>query len=484
MLRRHSIPIAIGIATALTVFAQTHSYGLFGFDSYPILLTSRVQNLHDFLGNFTEELMDGRFEGHFYRPLLNLSFALDAAIWTLNPLGFQLTNAILFGAAVAVTWILARRLLGGNAMLGPWIAVLVFALHPTHVEVFPVPSRRPEMMAWIFGAGALALQLRGSRRWLPAALSFLAMLSKETALLLPFWIFVAVFLVEPNGRKATQATLPHAIAFAIAIALRLAVLHGPGGYGNTQLGTLIERGPKMIASALGVVLMPQPPLGAKLAGLPLVVLCVLVSLAGGVLLWRRASTRSNYRSEVNTLLIGAAWLLMVGWAASLAGRMASWYVFLIVGGWALVVGALAETAWRAARTRVTATHLAGAIVLCFVGVLTVWPALYSPFIHPYHEWDEAAAESRTFLTELDHRIQSADNGTTVPSPPVPRWAKVGPDAVAVRGAALFSGMTLDAYFELAYPERHILLARKGRERPGPDELLVVPTAFVPGFDGP
>ena len=112
MLRRHAIPILIGIATAVAVFAQTHSYGLFGFDSYPILLTSRVQNLHDLLGIFTEELMDGRFEGRFYRPILNLSFALDAAIWKLNPLGFQLTNAILFGAAIAVTWILARRLLG------------------------------------------------------------------------------------------------------------------------------------------------------------------------------------------------------------------------------------------------------------------------------------------------------------------------------------------------------------------------------------
>jgi hypothetical protein len=484
MWRRHLVPIALGIVAAAAVFVQTHAYGLFGFDSYPILLTSRVQSIHDFVGNFTKELMDGRFEGHFYRPLLNLSFALDAAIWKLNPLGFQLQNAILFGAAVAVTWILARRLLGANAMLGPWIAVLVFALHPTHVEVFPVPSRRPEMMAWILGAGALALQLRGSKRWLPAALSFLAMLSKETALLLPAWIFVAVFLVERNGRKAAAATMPHAIAFAIAIALRLAVLHGPGGYGNTKTSALIERGPHMIASALGVLLMPQPPLSAKLAGLPLVVLCVLVALAGCILLWRGASTRANYRREVNTLLIGAGWTLLVSWSASLAGRMASWYVFLIVGGWALVMGALAETAWRAARTRVTATHFAGASLLCLIGVLTVWPAVYSPFIHHYREWDEAARQSRTFLTELDHRIQDADNGTTVPSPPVPRWAKVSPDAVAVRGAALFSGMTLDAYFELAYPERHVLLARKGSERPGPDEVMVVPTAFVPGFDGP
>jgi len=61
MLRRLLIPVLVGVAFAAAVFAQSHAYGLFGFDSYPILLTSRVHTLHDFLGNFTEELMDGRF---------------------------------------------------------------------------------------------------------------------------------------------------------------------------------------------------------------------------------------------------------------------------------------------------------------------------------------------------------------------------------------------------------------------------------------
>jgi hypothetical protein len=486
MLRRQIIPIALGLAAALAVFAQTHGYGLFGFDSYPILLTSRVQNVHDFIGTFTEALMDGRFEGHFYRPLLNVSFALDSAIWKLNPAGYQLTNAILFGASVAATWILARRLLGASAMLGPWVAVLVFALHPTHVEVFPVPSRRPEMLAWIFGALALALQLRSpSRRWLPAVFSFVAMLSKETALLVPAWIFVALLLTRRNVRKSLTATMPHAVAFGIAVILRLAVLHGLGGYGNTTSKALMERGPDMIGSALGVLLMPQPPLRAKLAGMSVVVACVMATLVAFWWLSRAtAPKRPRHDEETNTLLIGAVWLVIVAWTASLAGRMASWYVFLIVGGWSLVMGALAETAWRAARTRVTTTHLGGAGLLGLIAVLTVWPAVYSPFVHRYREWDASAVQSRVFLTELNHRIEAAPNGSTVPSPPIPRWAKVSPAAVAVRGAALFSGMTLDAYFELEYPERHVRLARKGDERPGADEVLVFPTAFVPGFDGP
>jgi len=414
-----------------------------------------------------------------------VSFALDAAIWKLNPVGYQLTNAMLFGAAVAITWILARRLLGPAAWIGPWVAVLVFALHPTQVEVFPVPSRRPEMLAWIFGAGALALQLRSPfRRWLPAVFSLLAMLSKETALLLPAWIFVALLLTTRSLRKSVTTTMPHAVAFAVAIALRLAVLHGLGGYGNTNPGAMVARGGQTIASALSVLFMPQPPMRATVAGIALVVLCVIASLCAFLILPRLGGKRARHSADMNTVTIGAVWVLIVAWTAALAGRMASWYVFLMVGGWALIMGALAEAGWRAARTRQTSPHLLGAILLVLVTVLTVWPALYSPFIHRYREWDEAAVQSRAFLSELDHRIEDAPNGSVVPSPPIPRWAKVSPNFVAVRGAALFSGMTLDAYFELAYPDRHVRLAHKGGEKPSADEVLVVPTAFVPGFDGP
>jgi hypothetical protein len=308
------------------------------------------------------------------------------------------------------------------------------------------------------------------------------MLSKETALLLPFWIFVAFLLVERDARRAARIALPHALAGALAIVLRLAVLHGLGGYGPTNMAAALLHGPKMIAAALSLMLMSQPPLQADVAGVPLMLLSLVAAILAGVVL-SRASTRSMQR-ETNTILIGAIWVLMVAWTTSLAGRLASWYVFLMVGGWALVMGGLAEIGWRSARTDPRPTRLAGMSLLSLLVVLTVWPALYSPFVYRYREWDNAAAQSRVFLTRLDQTIQTAENGTVVPSPPIPRWAKVRPDAVAVRGAALFSGMTLDAYFELVYPARQVRLARTGNEQPAPDEVLVNPTALVPGFDGP
>ena len=57
--------------------------------------------------------MDGRYpNGHFYRPVTTLSFALDHAVWGLDPSGYHLTDlALLLACAIGVA-ALARRLLG------------------------------------------------------------------------------------------------------------------------------------------------------------------------------------------------------------------------------------------------------------------------------------------------------------------------------------------------------------------------------------
>ena len=86
----------LGLVAAGLTFARTARIGFVGHDNYPILIASRIRSWADFVGTFTEPLMDGRYAGEFYRPLLNLSFAVDHALWGTAAWGFQLTNAILF----------------------------------------------------------------------------------------------------------------------------------------------------------------------------------------------------------------------------------------------------------------------------------------------------------------------------------------------------------------------------------------------------
>ena len=90
------------VAAAIVFLTRSWRYGLLGFDCYPIIVTSRVRSLSDFLGNFTEKLMDGRYEGpppftsEFYRPLVNWSFAVDEALWGLDSAELNEPIALVF----------------------------------------------------------------------------------------------------------------------------------------------------------------------------------------------------------------------------------------------------------------------------------------------------------------------------------------------------------------------------------------------------
>ena len=89
------------LAVALVVFVATiaaaHRFvfdlGLMGWDTLPIADASRIASFGDLTGTVTEELMDGRYmDGHFYRPVKNAVFAVDWALWGLNPTGWHLTD--------------------------------------------------------------------------------------------------------------------------------------------------------------------------------------------------------------------------------------------------------------------------------------------------------------------------------------------------------------------------------------------------------
>ena len=58
-----------------------------------------------------------------FRPVVNLSFALDHALWGFRPVGYHLTSVLLHALNVALLFVLARRLAvdwrGGDAETGP-----------------------------------------------------------------------------------------------------------------------------------------------------------------------------------------------------------------------------------------------------------------------------------------------------------------------------------------------------------------------------
>jgi 4-amino-4-deoxy-L-arabinose transferase-like glycosyltransferase len=133
--------------------------------------------------------------GNYYRPIFLLFLLLNYKIFGPYAAGWHLVSVAAHAGATCLVYILARRLSGDYRTA--LIAALIFGVNPVHIE----------SVAWISGVTdpLLALFLLPSffcylnarerpqhgRAWLAGSLALygLAMLSKETALILPIVVF-------------------------------------------------------------------------------------------------------------------------------------------------------------------------------------------------------------------------------------------------------------------------------------------------------
>lgn len=474
------VVIAIGL-----VLSATSNYGLMGWDSFPIIVTSRVQNGSDLVGTFTEELMDGRYFGHYYRPLLNLSFAIDYFLWGIDPFGYQLTNAVLFGLSGLVLYLFARRMYGTRAWLGPLVTLGFFLLHESHFEVIPVAARRPELLCAVFAGLSLYLQL-GSKSlgqkwpWVPALWMAAAALSKETGYVLPALSVIAVFLWSPaqgageRVKQAMRAALTHAAFVGAVLAARLAVLGGLGGPGQeppaggpsaielsqTLFGRLFV--PQSLGEEGGVTALLPWALGACF------LLAVWVKRGGQAAETERGKEDNSGRAAI----LGLSWLLIVGLLYGVSRSIEQWYLYLPVAGLALVLGAGAELLLRVASRGALGRTVAMcggviAVSFCFIQVR------YSPLLRNYPEWEQASVASEKFLASLQIGIEASSDGSGIGAPPIPVWYPPATEGPTIRGAAIMEAYSVQAWADLVFPERKITVV-KGRapSPPGSDELIV------------
>lgn len=124
------------------------------------------------------------------RPVMTFSFALDYALWKLNPFGYHLTNLLLHWLCVMGVALLGARASRSDSV--GFLAGALFGLHPGHAEAVIAFLGRSDLLATAFVlAGFLMYQKHqaGGMRgflWLFASLTVFgaACLSKETGLAL------------------------------------------------------------------------------------------------------------------------------------------------------------------------------------------------------------------------------------------------------------------------------------------------------------
>lgn len=200
--RDHWMPAVLLVAMAFALYAIGINYGYVLDDEMTIWKNTYVQKgfaglrqiftTDSFMGYFKEQKYV--LEGGRYRPLSLATFAIEVELFGANkPAIGHFINVLLYG----LTGVLLYRILvglfptqeGGRWYFNlPFIASVIFVLHPLHVECVANIKGRDEILALLGGLGALWATLKyfdTMRSWwlaISAALLFLAMMAKENAL--------------------------------------------------------------------------------------------------------------------------------------------------------------------------------------------------------------------------------------------------------------------------------------------------------------
>ena len=209
--------VVLVLLLAAVTYLESLSYQ-FVWDDVLMVQSPTLRDLRNFLQFFQSDftsLTSGAIEGHYYRPTLALSLALDATLWGPHPALFHLTNLLLH---VAVTFLVNRLVLAMGARRDiALLTTLLFAMYPVHVEVVAFVAARDNLLLGIGVLGCLLVYRRsdapGRRRiaWGGAALAMqvFALLSKEAAVTLPALLVLSDLLHSPASDHPAERTTLH-----------------------------------------------------------------------------------------------------------------------------------------------------------------------------------------------------------------------------------------------------------------------------------
>ncbi|MDO9391470.1 MAG: tetratricopeptide repeat protein [bacterium] len=203
----------------LLVYLRTVSFGFTYFDDESLVLNNLagLSSLKNIILGFNGELTRG-FTA-FYRPLLTASFIINYQLSGLAAWGYHLINVLLHLTACLLFYKLLTKL-----HAGPGRALffsLLFAVHPLNAQAVAwIPGRNDSLLA-VFALPMLMLFMdfaaTGKLRYLFLNSLFfaLALLTKESALVMPVLCLGYFFLVPQRPRHYQKLVLNAVLWFAI-----------------------------------------------------------------------------------------------------------------------------------------------------------------------------------------------------------------------------------------------------------------------------
>lgn len=202
------LPALVSAALAILLYVPCVRYGFVWDDHYLFEHQLPLVPLRDLGHLLTSDfwMITGANTG-FWRPVISLSYWVDGQLSHWNPAWFHAGNLVGHGIAAAAVALLLLRL-----RVPAWSAALAacwFAAMPLHVESVAWVSGRTDVYSGALAIAALWLDRRDRQSgralpgWLPLTAAALALLAKESAVLLVLLIAVAEW-TEPGERRTDR----------------------------------------------------------------------------------------------------------------------------------------------------------------------------------------------------------------------------------------------------------------------------------------
>lgn len=310
----------------------------------------------------------------YYRPLSELSSAVDFWLWGWNPIGFRLTNLLLHLIATTLVFRLAAQWFGGSFI--PFAAALFFGLLPVHeTSILWIPGRT-DLLCSVFYLSSVSCFTANAikhkqRHQLSALVMFLlALLSKEMAFSLPLVLVPVVWWIDRQQGtqwkfwRTVHLIVPFLLLAAGVVAARWLLLDNNvlfGGSGpHTETNALhIAQNLIMFLAALIV------PAGLYQLENFLSVYPVLVVGSGAIIstvllwvIWRN-------RGSLIPLILPAVWILLT--LLPVSRLVMRWYLYIPSVGFSVgLAWVIQRISKHNPRLR---TAMLGAVAVIYAGIL-------------------------------------------------------------------------------------------------------------------
>lgn len=213
-LERNSVAVLILAALVAASYANS-LFNPFMWDDKQMILHNEGlrQGLSSVVNAFSPSKWAGRTDDagfiSFFRPMHTLLSVFDYEVWGLNPFGFHLSNAIVHLFNTVFLFFLAIRLT--NERAASFAAAAIFAVHPVHTESVTFISARVDLLAAAFMMPSFYFYLKAGKKVLSwrylasLGLFWLALLSKEMAVMLPVLFSIYSWIYEERGGRVAKA---------------------------------------------------------------------------------------------------------------------------------------------------------------------------------------------------------------------------------------------------------------------------------------